>query len=44
MVFKMNFTKSGEHILQKFAKDEGLINYNNLLFKTSLTHIENIEI
>lgn len=33
-VFGMNFSNKGEDILKKLAKDERMINYNDLFFKT----------
>ena len=34
MKFDTSFTNEGENILKKVARDEKIIKYNNLLFKT----------
>ena len=43
MTFEMNFTDKGKETFKKLARDEGLINYNNLFFKTGLPSIENFD-
>lgn len=40
-VFGMNFSSKGEDILKKLAKDERMISYNDLFFKTGDGIIEN---
>ena len=35
MTFNMNFTKTGENILKKLARDKRIINFKSLFFKTS---------
>ena len=42
-VFEMNFnTNNGGNILKKLVKDERMINYNNLSFKTGDPSIKNL--
>lgn len=40
-VFGMNFSSKGEDLLKKLAKDERMISYNDLFFKTGDGIIEN---
>ena len=42
-VFEMNFTGNGESILKKLARDERMVNYNNLLFETGDSSIKNFD-
>ena len=39
----MNFMDKGRDVLQKLARDETLINHNNLIFKTGDPIIKNID-
>ena len=43
MGFDMNFMDKGRNILKKLARDKRLINYNNLLFRTSNPIIKNFD-
>ena len=43
MTFDMNFTDKGKDILKKLARDERMINYDNLLFKTGDPIIANYD-
>ena len=43
MRFAINFTDEGENILRKLAKDERMINYNDLFFKTGDPNINNLD-
>ena len=39
----MNFTGNGESILKKLARDERMVNYNNLLFEIGDCSIKNFD-
>ena len=39
----MNFTGNGKSILKKLARDERMINYNNLFFKAGDLSIKNFD-
>ena len=43
MNFDMNFTDEGKIILKKTDINEGMINYNNLIFKTGNLIIKNFD-
>ena len=43
MNFDMNFTDKGKDVFKNLAKDERMINYQDLFFKTGNPDIENFD-
>ena len=42
MALEMNLDNNGKDILKKLVRDERMINYNNLFFKTGNSSIGNL--
>ena len=43
MALEMNLDNNGKDILKKLVRDERMINYNNLFFKTGNSSIGNLD-